>query len=110
MIYKSDLLIEVEDTAADTDVFSGTDIANPDFDGTALLWMASTVNTATVEVNAIGHKPGNTVLLRKRTDGIPSLQDDPCFKIPIKKGSGPKVVLGGTTGTVHSTMLVFWKR
>ncbi len=105
-----DVLIEVEDAAADSDVFAGTEADQPKADGHALLWCASTVNTATVEVPQIGHDPGKTALIRKRTDGIPSIQDDPCFKIPVAKGSRPVVSVGGTTGTIHSTLMIFYKR
>jgi hypothetical protein len=105
-----DVLVEVEDTAADSDVFSGTEIDQPAGDGYALYWVASTVNTATIEVPQFNHAPGKTALVRKRTDGIPSIEDDPCFVIPIRKGSRPIVSLGGTTGTVHHTLAVFYRR
>lgn len=105
-----DVLIEVEDTAADSDVFSGSEADQPKADGYALLWIASTVNTATVEVPQAGHDPGKTALIRKRTDGIPSISDDPCFKIAIRKGSRPVVSVGGTTGTIHSTMAIFYAK
>jgi len=97
------MLIEFEKTATNTDCLSATELDQPSRDGVLYLWAASTVNTATLEVPQADHQPGKTALLRKRTDGIPSLRDDPPFVIPVKKGQRPTIVLGGTTGTVHFT-------
>ena len=98
-------LVELEKAAASTDVLSGTDLDQPKSAGIMKLWAASTVNTATLETPQNGHDPGKTALLRKRTDGIPSVNDDPCFVIPVQAGKRPVVVLAGTTGTVHVTAI-----
>lgn len=97
------VLIEKELTATSTDVLDGTELSQPQTAGQLKLWVASTVNTATLEVPQIMHQPGKTALIRKRTDGIPDLQADPCFVIPVQQGSRPVVSLGGTTGTCHFT-------
>lgn len=97
------LLVEAEETAADTDLLNGSDLEKAPTKGVIYLWAASTVNTATLEVNQYGHQPSYTQLLRKRTDGIPNLTDDPCWILAVKQGERPKLVLGGTTGTVHWT-------
>ncbi len=103
-----DTLIEVEDAAADSDVFAGTDADQPKANGMALYWAASTVNTATVEVPQMGKDPAKTSLLQKRTDGIPAISDQLPFKIPIFKGSRPVVALAGTTGTVHHVLAIYY--
>jgi hypothetical protein len=101
-------LVEIEKTAVNTDVLSGTELDSPPGNGTLFLYCASTVNTATVEVAQPGHEAGRTQLIRKRTDGIPSLHDDAPFIIPVVKGKRPTVVLGGTTGTCHFTAIFKW--
>ncbi len=103
-----DTLIEIEDTGADTDVFSGTEADQPKSNGVGLYWAASTVNTATVEVPQAGHDPGKTSLLQKRTDGIPTVSDQLPFKVPIQKGVRPVIALGGTTGTVHHVLAIYY--
>ncbi len=105
-----DIVIEVEDTGADTDVFAGTEADQPKFDGYALYWGASTVNTATIELPQLGHDPGKTSLLPKRTDGIPAVSEQIPYKIPFQKGARPVVAVGGTTGTVHHILALFYKR
>jgi len=96
------ILIELEKTAANTDVLAGTELDQP-VRGTLYLYAASTVNTATLEVPQALHQPGKTALLRKRTDGIPIIGQDPAFIIPVIAGQRPVIVLGGTTGTCHFT-------
>lgn len=103
-----DLLIEFEKTAVSSDILSGTDLDQPLSDGVAYVWCASTVNTATLEVAQPGHSPGNTNLIQKRTDGIPECNAQLPWKIPLRKGKRPVVVLGGTTGTVHFVVACHW--
>ena len=110
MAMTGDLIVELEKTAASTDVLSGTDLEQPYADGTLFLWAASTVNTATLEAPQLGHDTQKTMLLRKRTDGIPSMQDDPCITIALKKGKKPIIVLAGTTGTCHFTAVATFRR
>lgn len=101
------VVVELEKTAANTDVLAGTELDQPPSEGVLYLWAASTVNTATLEVPQWNHQPGRTILLRKRTDGIPSIQDDAYVVIPCKKGSRPTIALAGTTGTCHFTALFY---
>lgn len=96
--------IDFEKTATSSDCLSGTDYENPPVDGTFIIYACSTVNTATLETPQDAHQPGKTSLLRKRTDGIPSLRDDSKYIVRVQKGVRPIVVLGGTTGTVHFTV------
>ncbi|MBV6343448.1 hypothetical protein [Candidatus Magnetobacterium casense] len=100
------ILVELEKTATNTNVLSGTELDSPPASGSLVLYAASTVNTATLEVPQAFHKPGVTALLRKRTDGIPNITDDPPFIIPVQKGTTPVLVLGGTTGTCHFTAIL----
>lgn len=105
-----DVLVEIEDTAADTDVFAGTELDQPKHDGIGLYWACSTVNTATVEVPQMGHDPGKTSLLQLRANGIPETNAMLPFKIAVRKGARPIISLGGTTGTVHHILAVYYKR
>lgn len=99
------LLLEKEFTATNTDMLASTDLDSPPYNGVMIIYCASTVNTATLEAPQPDHQPGMTMLLRKRTDGIPNITDDPPVIIPVVKGKRPTLVLGGTTGTVHLTVI-----
>lgn len=105
-----DLVVELEKTATSTDVLAGTDLDQPIADGVAYMWVASTVNTATLEVAQPGHSPGNTQLITKRTDGIPEVEQQLPYKLHLVKGKRPIVVLGGTTGTCHFSIAAHWNR
>lgn len=100
-------VIEKEETSTSTDVLASTEFDPVPGNGKLYVWVASTVNTATLEVPQANHRTGITQLIRKRTDGIPSIKEDQAFVVPCKAGTHPVLVLGGTTGTVHFT--VGWK-
>ncbi len=105
-----DCLIEFELTAVNSSCLDDTDADSPKGPGVLYLWVCSTVNTATLETTQVGHDAGKLILIRKRTDGIPSLEDDPPITIPLVAGTKPVVVLGGTTGTCHFTGIIKYKR
>lgn len=105
-----DVLVECEDTGADTDVFSGTEAAAPKHNGYALYWAASTVNTATIEVPQYGHDVGRTSLLQKRADGIPEINAMVPFRVQVVKGAPIVINLGGTTGTVHHILAIYYNK
>lgn len=106
-----DIIVEKEFTASSTDMLDSTDLENPPDAGLLKVWLGSTVNTATFEASTYAHQSGNTQLIRKRSDGIPNLSDDPPICIlPVKPGIRPVLVLAGTTGTVHMTAVFTRKR
>ncbi len=96
-----DHVVEVEFTAVNSDCLSATSLASPPTNGTMFIVAASTVNTATLALPQYGAEPDRTVLLQKRTDGIPEFQAQPTMVIPVIAGKRPVLVLGGTPGTVH---------
>lgn len=101
--------LELEKTATNTNVFSGTELDTPLANGVMYLRVASTVNTATIEVPQFGHKTGYTQLIVKNaTDGIPKAQDVLPFVIPFVRGNTPIVILGGTTGTCHFSATIIY--
>jgi len=102
----ANLLVELEKTAASTDVLSGTDLEVIPFDGKLIIYAASTVNTATLEITMPGHQSGKTLLLRKRTDGIPNIDQDPGIVLAVRKGQKVGLNLAGTTGTCHFTAIL----
>lgn len=103
-----DLMVIKEFSAASTDMLSGTDLDQPESNGRAIAFLGSSVSTATLEIAMPGHSPGNTNYVLKRTDGIPLLNSDPGYSIPIAKGKRPILILGGTTGTCVLIVLVWW--
>lgn len=95
--------VMVQDTAADADALSGTDLERAPGPGLLNLWQASTVNTATVTVVVAGENIVRAQVVPLRTSGVPSIQDDPPLaSVPVAGGEKVVVNIGGTTGTVHT--------
>lgn len=95
--------VMVQDTAADTDALSGTDLEFAPGPGLMQIWVASTVNTATLTAVVGGDNIVRAQVVPLRTNGVPNVnEDEPQISAPV--GGGEKIVLniGGTTGTVHS--------
>jgi len=97
----------VVDTSADTDALAGSDLEFVPEEGTLEIFMASTVNTATVTAT-VG--PENIVrgqAIPLRANGVPNSEEDPPIVVGEFEG-GEKIVIniGGTTGSVF-TMAVF---
>lgn len=93
----------VQDTAADTDALSGTDLERPPGPGVYNLWLASTVNTALVTVVVGGANIVRNQVIPLRTNGIPNASDDPpTISMTVFGGEKVAVNIGGTTGTVHT--------
>lgn len=103
-----DQLVDVEHTSTSSDCLASTELDQPSRNGTLLIWAASTVNTATLEVPQAGHNPGVTNLLPKASDGIPLVDRVIPYKVQVTAGKRPMVVLGGTTGTVHITAAFYF--
>ncbi len=91
---------EGEKTAASGDILSGTELDTIPSSGVLFVRACSTVNTATIELPQIGHKPGVTNLLKLRANGIPDPRDV-WVTIPVIQGTRPVIAVGGTTGTIH---------
>lgn len=99
--------VMVQDTAADTDALSGTDLETAPGPGQIDVWIASTVNTATVTAVLGGANIVRNQVVPLKANGIPVITDDPPLMSEAVVG-GEKVVvnIGGTTGTVH-TLAIF---
>ena len=99
--------VMVQDTAADADALSATDLEFAPGPGLIQIYCASTVNTATVTAVVGSANVVRAQVIPLKTNGIPIVSDDePLVSEPV--GGGEKVVvnLGGTTGTIH-TLAVF---
>lgn len=99
--------VMVQDTAADTDALSGTDLEFAPGPGLLQVWVASTVNTATLTAVVGGENIVRNQVVPLRTNGVPNVnEDDP--QVAVAVGGGEKVVvnLGGTPGTIH-TIAIF---
>lgn len=99
--------VMVQDTAADTDALSGTDLERAPSPGLLQVYCASTVNTATLTAVVGGENIVRGQVLPLRTSGVPNINEDPP-QVEIAVLGGEKIVvnLGGTTGTIH-TVAVF---
>lgn len=96
------------DTGADADVLSGTDLANIPEAGLLIVFMASTVNTATLSAGMGGRQASRAISIPLRTNGVPNVdQDNPVLLQAVDSGPRPVLDLGGTTGTVFTIARFF---
>jgi hypothetical protein len=101
-----DLIVTVEDAAADTDMLSGTELDTPVSNGVGIVCACSSVDTATMEIPQAGHKVGVTNKLPLSTQR-PS-DDDVIGVFPIRIGERPILSLGGTTGDCYTRVSVWF--
>lgn len=95
--------VMVQDTGADADALSGTDLERAPGAGLLQVWVASTVNTATLTAVVGGDNIIRNQVIPLRTNGVPNTNEDPP-QIELAVLGGEKIVvnLGGTTGTIHT--------
>jgi len=99
--------VMVQDTGADTDALSGTDLEFAPGPGLLELFIASTVNTATVTAVLAGANILRNQVIPLKANGIPIVNEDmPMMEEAVVGGEKIVVNLGGTTGTIH-TLAVF---
>jgi len=96
--------VVVQDTAADADALAGTLLEFAPGPGLMRFWQASTVNTATVSLDVGDDAIVRSQVIPLRTNGVPSLADDPSIDVPVAGGEKNLVNIGGTTGTVHTVV------
>lgn len=94
----------VQDTAADADALAGSDLEFAPGPGTLEVYVASTVNTATLTAVIGDRNVVRAQVIPLRANGIPNSEEDPPAIAEIVEG-GEKIVIniGGTTGTVHTS-------
>lgn len=94
--------VVVQLTGTNSDALSGTDLERAPGPGLLEVWIASTVNTATVTCVLGGANIVRNQVVALRTNGVPNLSDDPPTISEAVTG-GEKTVLnvGGTVGTAH---------
>lgn len=98
--------VMVQDTAADTDALSGTDLETAPGPGLVQVWSASTVNTATITAVVAGENIVRNQVIPLRTNGVPNVnEDEPQISVPVVGGEKIVANLGGTTGTIHTIAL-----
>lgn len=96
------------DAAADADALAGTDLETIPSAGLLLIFVASTVNTATITMTTPGRQTARTIAIKLRANGVPNVdQDSPVFSLPVQAGTRPVVNLGGTTGTIFTVARFF---
>lgn len=74
-------------SADNTDALSSTDLSNIPDDGQLDLFIASTQNDTVFSVTGPGQEPiARLIKVQLRTNGMPSLQDDIPYSIPVVAG------------------------
>lgn len=95
--------VMVQDTAADTDALSGTDLERVPGPGVLQVFCASTVNTATLTAVVGANNIVRSQVIPLRTNGVPNVNEDaPQIEMVVEGGEKVVVNIGGTTGTVHT--------
>lgn len=96
------ILVSVKLTGTSTNVLAATDLAQIPWRGFVRLWLASTVNTATIKIpNLNPSVPAVAQAVPLWANGVPQVKDLIPYTIPAAPGNPPLVELGGTTGTVY---------
>lgn len=97
------LEVIVTDTSADADALAGTDLEVIPEPGLLRIWVASTVNTATVTATLPTQNFSRTSAIRLRANGVPVIDEDtPVLESAVDAGEKPTINLGGTTGTIFT--------
>lgn len=87
-------------TAVDVDILAGSEMEFAPGNGVVTIRAASTVNTATLAVNAVDSPIASSArAITLRANGEVLSQDVP-WQLKVKKGEKIVAALGGTTGTV----------
>jgi len=74
-------------TADDADALANTDLANLPQDGQLDIFIASTQNDTVFTLTGPGVEPiARLIRVMQRTNGMPSLQDDVPYSLPVSTG------------------------
>lgn len=74
-------------TVDDTDALNGTDLANIPGEGQLDVFLASTQSDTVFTLTGPGTEPvARLIRVQLRTNGMPSLQDDVPYSIPVTSG------------------------
>lgn len=93
-------------TADDTDALANTDLANIPDEGQLDLFIASTQNDTVFTFTGPGIEPAARLIrVQQRTNGMPSLQDDVPYSVPVGPGHYVVNVDIVTAATVGLTAL-----
>lgn len=91
-------------TADDTDALAGTDLANLPGPGQLDVFIASTQADTVFTLTGPGAEPiARLIRVQQRTNGVPSLQDDVPYSIPVLPGHyvlNVDIVTAATVGFV----------
>ena len=96
-----DLTVSTKFTATNTNCLSGTQLETAPTNGKYVVYIASTVNTATVSVSAPGQQAAQDDDVPLFSNGVPPLDQANPWCLKVRAGQKPVVNLGGTTGTVY---------
>lgn len=89
-------------TATNTDALSGTELDPPPRDGVIVVTAFSDNVTATLEIAQAHHQAGKTnIIPYSGTNADIKMEAGVPFRLPVKAGQRPAVVIGGTVSKVH---------
>lgn len=96
------ILAVIKLTGTSTNILAATDLAQIPYRGYIRLYLASTVNTATIKIpNLNPSVPAVAQAVPLWANGVPQIRDLLPYTIPASPGNPPLAELGGTTGTVY---------
>lgn len=102
------IVVSATITADNTDVLSGTDLANIPGDGQLDIFAASTQNDTTMTITG----PGNEPLIRSqklqlRSNGMPILSDDLPYTLLVSQGGHYVINIDVVTAATVNILAVF---
>ncbi len=102
MSQRHPILVSVKLTGTSTNILAATDLAQIPWKGNLKVFLASTVNTATVKIpNLNPSVPAVAQAVPLWANGVPQIRDLIPYSVPAAPGNPPLIELGGTTGTVY---------
>lgn len=102
------ILVIVKLTGTSTSVLAATELAQIPWPGFIKLYVASTVNTATLKIpNLNPSVPAVAQAVPLWANGVPQIKDMVPYTVPAAAGNVPLIELGGTTGTcyIYATLI-----
>lgn len=104
-----DLLTVKLFTATSTDALSGTQLVNSPGNGEYHIYIASSVNTATLSITKPGGQAATSDTIALWVNGVPPIDSCLPYVVPVVKGDKVVVSIGGTTGNIYM-VVAFYSR
>jgi len=100
--------IQTKKQTSTGDIFATTDFSTPPGAGCYLIWITSSVNTATITVNQGSPQTGTAQFVPLVTADTPLLSAIAPYHLHTNGAANPTATAGGTTGTL--VIMIYYYR